>query len=94
MVFTREIRTKHGTYYAQVESYRKEGKVKQRVIRYLGKKIDGQITKKVYTKDIVAQQVKRSVDVHVINKIAQDLGIGSIKNKCFLALVYIWLALL
>lgn len=88
MVFTREIRTKHGIYYAQVESYRKGGKVKQRVIRYLGRKIDGQITKKVYAKDIVAEQVKRSIDVHAIDKIAHDLGIDSIKNKCFLALVY------
>ena len=34
-------------YLVKVESYRKEGKVKQRVIEYLGKEIDGKPVKKI-----------------------------------------------
>jgi hypothetical protein len=41
MAFIRRIKKKSGIYLAKVESYRKEGKVKQRVIKYLGKEIDG-----------------------------------------------------
>ena len=39
MAFIRKIKTKSGTYLAEVEGYRKDGKVKQRVIKYLGKEI-------------------------------------------------------
>lgn len=89
MTFIREIRKKSGTYYAEVKSYRKNGKVKQKVIRYLGKKIDGHITKKIYSKDVIAENVKRSLDVMAIHKTAQDLGLlERMKNRCFLALVY------
>ena len=37
MSFIRVIKTKSGRYEAEVESYRKDGKVKQRVINWLGK---------------------------------------------------------
>ncbi len=37
MSFIRKIKKKSGVYLAEVESYRKDGKVKQRLIRYLGK---------------------------------------------------------
>ena len=41
MVFIRKIKKKSGTYLAEVEGYRVNGKVKQRVIKYLGKEING-----------------------------------------------------
>lgn len=88
MSFIRKIKKKSGTYLAEVEGYREDGKVKQRVIKYLGKEIDGKATKRVLTKDIVIKDVKRSLDVLCINSIAKELGITSIKNKYFLALVY------
>jgi phage gp37-like protein len=35
MAFIRKIKTKSGTYLAEVESYRDNGKVRQRVLRYV-----------------------------------------------------------
>lgn len=88
MSFIRKIKKKSGVYLAEVEGYRKDGKVKQRVIRYLGKEIDGKPAKRVLTKDIVVKDVKRSLDVLCIDSIAKELGITSISNKNFLALIY------
>ena len=88
MSFIRKIKKKSGTYLAEVQGYREDGKVKQRVIRYLGKEIDGKAVKRVLTKDIIVKNVKRSLDVTCIDSIAKELGITSIKNKNFLALIY------
>lgn len=88
MSFIRKIKKKSGTYLAEVEGYRKDGKVKQRVIKYLGKEIDGKPAKRVLTKDIAIKDVKRSLDISCIDSIAKELGITSVKNKYFLALVY------
>jgi len=88
MAFIRKIIKKSGTYLAEVEGYRKDGKVKQRVIRYLGKEINGKPEKRIFRSDIHINGVKRSLDVLCINSIAKELGIASIKNKHFLALIY------
>ena len=37
MAFVRKIKTKSGVYLAEVESYREGGKVRQRVIRWIGR---------------------------------------------------------
>ena len=88
MSFIRKIKKKSGTYLAEVQGYREDGKVKQRVIKYLGKEIDGKAAKRVLTKDITVKDVKRSLDILCIDSIAKELGITSIKNQHFLALVY------
>ncbi len=88
MTFIRKIKKKSGTYLAEVQGYREDGKVKQRVIRDLGKEIDGKAVKRVLTKDIIVKNVKRSLDVICVDSIAKELGITSIKNKNFLALIY------
>lgn len=88
MSFIRKIKKKSGTYLAEVEGYRKDGKVKQRVLRYLGKEIEGKAAKRVLTKDISVKDIKRSLDVLCIDTISKELGITSIRNKNFLALVY------
>jgi len=54
----------------------------------LGKEIDGKAVKRVLTKDIIVKNVKRSLDVICVDSIAKELGITSIKNKNFLALIY------
>ena len=41
MAFIRKIKKKSGTYLAEIENYREDGKVKQRVIKYLGVDIGG-----------------------------------------------------
>jgi transposase len=88
MSFIRKIKKKSGTYLAEVEGYREGGKVKQRVIRYLGKEINGKPEKRLFRSDIQVASVKRSLDVFCIDSIAKELGITSIQNKNFLALVY------
>ena len=88
-MFIRKIKKKSGRYLAKVESYRdKEGKIKQRVIQYLGTEIDGKPAKRVLTKDIQAVNVKQSLDVLVIDKIAEELKLKEISYKPALSLAY------
>ena len=88
MSFIRKIKLGKKVYLAEVKSVRENGKVKQKFIRYLGTEIDGKPTKRVLTKDIKVKNIKRSLDVLSIDSIAQALGITSIENKYFLALIY------
>ena len=88
MVFIRKIKKKSGIYLAEVKSYRKDGKIKQKVIRYLGKEINGKLARRINTSDIQLNSVKRSLDVLAIDKIAEELTIKSMRNKYVLSLVY------
>jgi len=88
MSFIRKIKKKSGTYLAEVEGYREDGKVKQRVIKYLGKDINGKIVKKVDSTSIKVKHVKQSLDILGIKQIIEVLKLGSIEDKNILALVY------
>jgi hypothetical protein len=88
MVFIRKIKKKSGTYLAEVEGYRSNGKVRQRVIRYLGKEVNGKAVKRVATNDIQALSVKQSLDVLAIDKIAEELKLKEITYKPSLSLAY------
>lgn len=59
MVFIRKIKNKSGTYLAEVESYRENGKIKQRLIKYLGKDVNGVPVKKINSSNIIARNVKK-----------------------------------
>ncbi|MBS3134183.1 transposase [Candidatus Woesearchaeota archaeon] len=88
MTFIRKIKKKSGTYLAEVKSYRENGKIKQKVIRYLGKEVNGKPAKKITSADIKIKNVKRSLDVLAIDKLAEQLTIKSINNKYLLSLIY------
>jgi len=88
MAFVRKIKKKSGTYLAQVESYRDKGKVRQRVIKYLGKEINGKPEKRVFLSGINVKEVKRSLDVLAVDVIARELLLTTLSNKHILALVY------
>lgn len=88
MTFIRKIKKSSGIYLAEVKSYRENGRVKQKVLKYVGKEVDGKIVRNVRTCDIKVKSVKRSLDVLAIDKLATDLGISSLKNKNALALIY------
>lgn len=88
MVFIRKIKKKSGIYLAEVEGYRENGKVKQRVIRYLGKEIDGKPVKKVFADKIEIKSVKQSLDILAIDKIANELKLKSLENPYILSLIY------
>ena len=88
MVFIRKKKVGKNVYLVKVESYRKDGKIKQRVIEYLGKEINGQPVKKVFANKIQVQSVKQSLDVLAIDKIAEDLDIKELDNPYVLSLIY------
>lgn len=88
MTFIRKIKTKYGVYLAEVKSYRDNGKVRQKVIKYIGKELGNKIVRNVSTEDIKLKSVKQSLDVLAIHKMANELGLTSLKNKHILALVY------
>jgi transposase len=88
MAFVRKIKKGNSTYLALVESYRKGGKVKQRVKEYLGKEVDGKPEKKVRTSSIGVESVKRYGDVLCVDKISKDLGLKDLVQKEVLLLAY------
>src|SRR3989339_1621367 len=88
MVFIRKKKVGKNIYLVKVESYRKDGKIKQRVIEYLGKEINGQPVKKVFANKIQVQSVKQSLDVLAIDKIAEELDIKDLGNPYVLSLIY------
>ena len=88
MTFIRKIKVGEKVYLAEVKSYRENGKIKQKFIRYLGREINGKAEKRVLTKDIQATSVKQSLDVLAIDKIAEELRLKEIPYKPALSLVY------
>ncbi|MEO1783805.1 transposase [Thermodesulfobium sp. 4217-1] len=91
MSFIRKIKKKNSVYLAEVESYREEGKVKQRVIRYVGKEVDGRVVRSVNTDDIEITSCKRYLDYYLLDCISNELGLKDKlgkKAKYILLLVY------
>ena len=88
MSFIRKIKIGKRTYLAEVKSIRENGKVRQKFIRYIGTEIEGKPEKRIFRSEIHVSGIKRSLDVLCIDSIARELGITSIKNKHFLALIY------
>ena len=87
MVFVRKIKKKSGTYLAEVESVWENGKTRQKVIKYLGKEVDGKPVKRVKTSSIKIIAAKNHLDIEIINHIALELGITDI-SKEILVMVY------
>lgn len=73
MAFIRKIKKKSGTYYANVETYREDGKVKQRVLSYMGKDVEGQIVKKVQSDKIEIAEVRQYLDGYVLYELTKQL---------------------
>ena len=88
MVFIRKIKVGEKVYLAEVESYRENGKIKQKFIRYLGREVNGKAVRRVLTSDIQATNVKQSLDVLAIDKIAEELKLKEISYKPALSLTY------
>jgi len=88
MAFIRKKKVGKNIYLVKVESYRENGKIKQRVLEYLGKEIDGQPVKKVFANKIEVKSVKQSLDILAIDKIAEELKLKTLENPKILSLVY------
>lgn len=81
MSFVRRIKMKSGTYLAEVESYRKGGKVRQRVIRYIGKEVDGKPVRRVSTSAIRVKEVRRYLDAVCIDRLARELELRDLLGE-------------
>ncbi len=91
MSFIRKIKKESGTYLAEVENYRQDGKVKQRVIKYLGIDVDGVAHKSIRTSDVEITEVKQFYNFKAIHHIATELGLTELfddKSSLILLMVY------
>jgi transposase len=88
MPFIRKIKKSSGTYLALVESKRVNGKPRQKIIKYLGKEIEGKATRKVHTNNIKITSVKQHLDIEIIDHIATQLGLKQHLPPSTLILVY------
>lgn len=91
MAFIRKIKKKDSIYLAEVETYREGGKVKQRVLRYIGKEEKGQVVRKVRTDEIEIESIKQYLDYKVLHDIALKLELPAILGEIssyILLLVY------
>lgn len=81
MAFIRKIKKGDAVYLAKVESYREDGKVKQRVIEYVGKEVDGRPVQKVDINSLEVENVKRYADVAVLHQVSLDLKLNYLLGK-------------
>ncbi len=91
MSFVRKIKKGPHVYLALVENKRVEGRVVQKVIRYIGKEIEGQVQKRVVTTDVQVEFVRHYADVLAVHKASQYLGLEELfgeEGKYILAFVY------
>ena len=75
MSFIRKIKKGPHVYLAEVENHRVQGKVVQKVLRYVGKEIDGRIERRVVTTDVEVEAVRRCADVLAVHRVAERLGL-------------------
>lgn len=91
MAFIRRIKKGSAIYLAEVENYREGGKVRQKVLRYIGKEEDGQVIRRVRTDEIQVDSVRQYLDYKVLHHIALKLRLPMIlggMSKYILLLVY------
>lgn len=81
MAFIRKIKKENATYLAKVESYREDGKVKQRVLEYIGKEENGVAVQKVDISKLELRNVKRHADVAVLCEVARQLNLNYLLGK-------------
>lgn len=92
MSFIRKIKKGNSVYLAKVENYRQDGKVKQRVIEYIGKEEDGKvIPKKTKQADFNITKITQFLDILTIDTVCKTLEIDDFlgsSSRYLLALIY------
>ncbi len=91
MSFIRKIKKGNTIYLAKVESYREDGKVKQRVLEYVGKEEQGRPVIKVDLEKIAVSSVKRHMDISILHQISVELELPEMLGKSanpLLAMIY------
>ena len=92
MSFIRKMKKGNSVYLVKVENYRHDGKVKQRVIEYIGKEEEGKvIPKKTKQSDFNISKVTQFLDILTVDTIARTLEIPDFlgtHSKHLLSLIY------
>ena len=81
MSFIRKIKKKDAVYLAEVKNYREGGKVKQKVIKYIGKEVNGEAVRRIDSNSIEIESVKRYLDYRVLHLISEELGLTEVLGK-------------
>jgi transposase len=81
MAFIRKIKKGDSIYLAKVQSYREDGKVKQRVIEYVGKEENGVAIQKLDVNKLDVTNVKHYADISVIHQLCTQLGLNYLLGK-------------
>lgn len=81
MAFIRKIKKGDAIYLAKVESYREDGKVKQRVLEYVGKQENGFAVQKIDINKIEVTNVQQYADVSVLYQLAMELKLNYLLGK-------------
>ncbi len=81
MAFIRRIKKGGAVYLAKVESYREDGKVKQRVLEYVGKEENGKPVQKMDINKVQVANVKHYADVSVLHQLALELKLNYLLGK-------------
>ena len=75
MSFVRKIKTKRGTYLAEVENRWVDGKVVQKHIRYVGREVNGETVLSSSLSDVAIDEVKVYGPVMVLDCLAKKIGL-------------------
>ncbi len=86
--FIRKINTKSGTYLAEVQNKRVNGKVKQQFIRYVGKDVNAVPVRRISSNDLRIMEVRRSLDVEAVHRISTKLRINDSIPPAVAVLIY------
>lgn len=81
MAFIRKIKKGNSIYLAKVESYRENGKVKQRVLEYVGKEENGIPVQKVDINSIEVANVEQYADVSILYQLVVELKLNYLLGK-------------
>lgn len=81
MAFIRKIKKGDAIYLAKVESYREDGKVKQRVLEYVGKEENGVAIQKVDINKVGITNVKHYADISVLHQLCNQLNLNYLLGK-------------
>jgi transposase len=92
MAFIRKIRKGDAVYLAKVESYREGGKVRQRLIEYIGKEVNGMAAQKVDINSVEVENVQQYADISILYQLAIELKLHDLLGKHHKAILALLIA--
>jgi transposase len=92
MAYIREVKRGNAIYLVKVQSVREEGKVKQEVLEYIGKKENGQAVIKTDLNEVQVSSVKRFADIKVLIQLARELKLDSLLGRHYKSILAIVIA--